>query len=52
MYHDGEDEIKINIENTLFKIKQTNVIELEFIKNELSLTYDIDGNIIYADDIE
>ena len=49
---DGEDETKENIENTLLKMKRINVIESEFIKNELSLTYDRDGNIVYADDIE
>ena len=33
-------------------MKRINVIESEFIKNELSLTYDRNGNIVYADDIE
>ena len=52
LLYDGEEQTKDNIKYTLLKIKQTNKIESEFIKNKLSLPYDKDGNIVYADDIK
>ena len=48
---DGKEETKKEIEKTLIKMKQMNECESNFICNELYLTYDKDGNIVYVDDI-
>ncbi len=52
LLHDFTDESKNEIETILTKIKQINSYEEQCIKNELFLTYDIDGNIVSVNDID
>ena len=50
--YDGSDEYKNQMENVLSKMKYLNYVEGECIKKELSLTYDVAGNIVFVDDID
>ena len=52
LLYDGEVETKNNIENTFLKMRRTNEVESNIIKNELSLTYDKVRNIVSVNDIE
>jgi hypothetical protein len=51
LLYDGQEDTKYQMEKVLTKIKQMNSFEAKCIDQELTLTYDKDGNIIYVDDI-
>ena len=48
---DGEKDTISQIENTLLKMKRMNAFEAKCIDEELYLTYDNDGNIIFINNI-
>jgi hypothetical protein len=50
--YDFTDESKNEIENALSKIKRMNFCEAKCIEEELSLTFDKDGNIVFVDSID
>jgi hypothetical protein len=49
--YDGSGDTKNEIENVLTKMKRINTYEEKCIQEELSLTYDIAGNIVSIYDI-
>ena len=48
---DGEEDTITQMENTLTKMKRMNAFEAKCIDEELFLTYDNDGNIIFINNI-
>ena len=48
---DGEDETLNQMESFLTKMKKMNYFEAKCINEELQLTYDTEGNIVYTNNI-
>ena len=49
---DGEDETLNQMESYLTKMKKIHFFEAKCINEELQLTYDIEGNIIFINNIQ